>query len=447
MAGTNESPKTLKLARHDLNMLKGVLAGSGCREYLDVFVGAGLKSVAAALEFRDGFYDDSADDKDYKELIAYLTPEGASTQVIAGATANERLAEMKRIVEVLRDRADHVAQQRVQLSMTLYADDDSSDSAAKDKKKKRKKRRKDSSSESDSDSDDSVDYRRRRKASKEAAARRQEEKDTRKMHDVLETLPCGAMAPERTPSAGGRRAVTEAFEASKPGLPELNKTDWGYADFELPTSNDRATAHAKVLCVCETLELGTAVDLSKKAYKHVKTQPCDRVTGVGNARGEEIENVGIAPGRLRTLYTMYTRAADKAELSRDEAWEFFGNIYSSVSVTMRRETCTLTRALDEAIKDSGLFNPAKRPAPLQVESGSSSTQRVKLSSKNIPCRDFAKGKCNYGDSCRFAHVAPSPSRGRSESKGRESGERSPSAGRTPHPKSGSGKGKAVKWQK
>lgn len=214
------------------------------------------------------------------------------------------------------------------------------------------------------------------------------------MHDVLETLPCGAMAPERTPSAEGRRAVTEAFEASKPGLPDLNKTDWGYLDFELPTSNDRATAHAKVLCVLDTIELGAAVDLSKKAYKHVNVKPCDKVTGVGNAKGEEIAAVGVAPGRLRTLYTMYTRAADKANHRRDEAWELFGAIYSAISVAMRREGCTPTHAIDETVKDSSLFNPAKHPAPLQVESGSSSTQRVKLSAKNIPCRDFAKGKCN-----------------------------------------------------
>ena len=56
---------------------------------------------------------------------------------------------------------------------------------------------------------------------------------------------------------------------------------------------------------------------------------------------------------------MYTRAADEANLSRDESWAFFGKTYSAVSVSMRREGTTPTHAIDGIIADRGLFTPAK----------------------------------------------------------------------------------------
>lgn len=459
---TTESPRTQKLGRHDVNMLKGTLVGQGCREYFPIFVDGGLKSVQDILDFRDGFEADTASDSKYAELIAHLTPDGGEVP-IAGASAGARVREMRRVMRLLRDRATHVRNQRLEYSMGLYAlgsdnDSDGAPNKKKHKSDKKKKKSPDTSSDSDSDSDDE---RRRRKRSKEQEQRRQEERDTRKMHDLLETLPCGGMAPERTPNSAGRRAVTEALEGSKPGLPDLASTDWGYSDFSLPSSNDRATSHARAACVLDTIELGAAVNLAKRAYKHISQRQCDKLEGVGDAKGEAVLATGIQPARLRTWYTMYTRAADEANLSRDEAWAFFGKTYSAVSVSMRREGTAPTHAIDGIIADRGLFTPTRtayggdgntRGPPGSGDSGGAGSGGT----KNIPCKDFANGRCQYGARCRFSHAGEegkngerrsekSPSRDRS--KGRDNDGRTPSAGRTPGPKAGKGKSKAVQWEK
>ena len=73
----------------------------------------------------------------------------------------------------------------------------------------------------------------------------------------------------RGPGEAGHPFPHLAHLGHLPGLPALDETNWGYCNTELPEEDSTTSAHARVQCVLDHIELTHTVNLYKKDYRRI----------------------------------------------------------------------------------------------------------------------------------------------------------------------------------
>ena len=325
------SPVTAGLEKRAISELRGILIAGSARVYFDLFVGAGLKGVVAAIEHDDGLAEGAEDanqNRALKAVVKLLAAAGKRlepVQPVPGSNEVERILRLRDVYQLLhrslaasRSRATEHA-----IELAAAADLGLGSPGRKAKEPKRsggKKKKKEPSDESES-SEDSSDWRSKRKRSKAQMERRGEAQDTRDLHAVYEAvhgLTEGAvMMAARVPSRASRQQFTSSLEESRgtlPRVPDLNYL--AYESTELPDAGVEPLGTPLALlavmmhirCVLDHIALTHSVDLSAKWFAHIRPRPCDRVdVSVSFHKAGKptvaavVSHVGVRPDRLERL--------------------------------------------------------------------------------------------------------------------------------------------------
>lgn len=438
--GDLASPLTAGLEKRAISELRGILAANSAQAYFDLFVGAGLKGVVAAIEHDEGLAegaDDAAQNRALKAVVKLLTAAGKRldpVQNVPGSNADERVLRLRDVYDLLnkslaasRSRATEHA-----IKLAAAADLGLGSPGRKAKEPQRsggKKRKKESSDESDS-SDDSSDKRSKRKRSKAQMERRAEEQETRGLHAVYEAvhgLSEGAvMMAARVPARTSRLQFTAALEESRPTLPNLRDLkDLAYETTELPDAGVEPTGTPLALlvvmmhikCVLDHIALAHAVDLSTKYYKHIKPRPCDRVDlSVSPPKAgkpeEVITHIGVRPDRLERLEFALWAAALEHRVTDIALAAMWVRIYKRAAHLMQQNGSTITHAVDTLLCEADLFRPVPSAGSSSSGAASSSARFAADSAaggkgprERALCNDFQAGRCRRGADCRYAHAS------------------------------------------
>ena len=444
------SPVTAGLERRAISELRGILVANSARAYFDLFLGAGLKGVVAAIEHDEGLADgaeDAAQNKALKAVVKLLTAAGKKldpVQQVPGSNEPERVLRLRDVYELLnkslaasRSRATEHA---IELAAAADLDPVLGGKAKEPKKSGRKTKKRESSDESES-SDDSSGRRSKRRLSKAQEARRAEEQQTRKLHAIYEAahgLTEGTvMMAARVPARASRLQFTASLEESRGTLPSIRDLkDLAYESTELPDAGVEPSGTPLALlvvmmhikCVFDHIALAHSVDLSTRYFKHIKPRPCDRVdltviySKAGHPTVEEVvTHIGVRPDRLEQLEFALWAAALEHRVTDAALAAMWVRIYKRAAHLMQQEGSTVTHAIDTLLCEADLFRPVASAGSRSAGAASSSARFAADSAaggrgpkERTLCNDFRAGRCRRGADCRYEHASALRAAARSE---------------------------------